>query len=184
MALKQEGLKWDLLQAKVRAARDVGQPAPDISEGSYAEREAHYSARAIINLLRKADLSITQLKAPVVVEELRTPEQPVNIELDTMLGEYQPVLKLLKKLGSPLGLSKTIDKLESQIEAALTPLVEGGAKLAGLNLNKASGGLRSTGYVYIGEDPASQGGFNVEDEEGQSQFTTVRLLDDEARKLL
>ena len=66
----------------------------------------------------------------------------------------------------------------------MTPLLEGGAKLAGLNLNKDSGGLRSTGYVYIGEDPASQGGFNVEDEEGQSQFTTVRLLDDEARKLL
>ena len=184
MALKQEGLKWDLLQAKVRAARDVGQPAPDISEGSYAEREAHYSARAIINLLRKADLSITQLKAPVVVEELRTPEQPVNIELDTMLGEYQPVLKLLKKLGSPLGLSKTIDKLESQIEAAVTPLLEGGADMVGLNLTKQEGGLQSTGYVYIGEDPDSQGGFDVEDESGQKEFTTVELLDDDARKLL
>ena len=179
------GLKHDLILAKVKAAEDSGMKTPlDTKDGGYIEREAHHTAEAIVNFITKANFTITQLKAPVVVEELQTPEQPVNIELDTMLGEYQPVLKLLKKLGSPLGLSKTIDKLESQIEAAVTPLLEGGAKLAGLNLNKDSGGLRSTGYVYIGEDPASQGGFNVEDEEGQSQFTTVRLLDDEARKLL
>ena len=77
-----------------------------------------------------------------------------------------------------------IDKLETQIEVAVTPLLEGGAKLAGLDLNKNSGGLQSTGYVFIGDDPDSQGGFDVEGEDGQREFTTVKLLDDDARKLL
>jgi len=178
------GLKADLLDAKIKAADDVGLPPPDVSEGSYAEREAHYSSRAIINAMRDANFTITQLKAPVIVEELRTPEQPVNIELETLLGEYQPVLKLLKKIGSPLGLGDIIDKLEGEIEKAVIPLLEGGAKLAGLDINKDAGGLQSTGYVYIGEDPDSQGSFDVDDEDGQREFTTVRLLDDDARKIL
>ena len=40
-------------------------------------------------------------------------------------------------------------ELESQIEAAVIPLLEGGAKLAGLDINKDAGGLEATGYVYI-----------------------------------
>mgnify|MGYP003627856037 CR=1 FL=1 len=178
------GLKGDLLDAKIRAAMDVGLPPPDVSEGSYAEREAHYSARAIINAMRDANFTITQLKAPVIVEELRTPSQPVNVKLDTLLGEYQPVLKLLKKIGSPLGLSKVIDSLEGEIEKAITPLLEGGADMIGLDINKNAGGLQSTGYVYIGEDPDSQGSFDVEDEDGQRQFTTVKLLKEDARKII
>ena len=178
------GLKGDLLDAKIRAAMDVGLPPPDVSEGSYAEREAHYSARAIINAMRDANFTITQLKAPVVVVELRTPSQPVNVKLDTLLGEYQPVLKLLKKIGSPLGLSKVIDSLEGEIEKAITPLLEGGADMIGLDINKNAGGLQSTGYVYIGEDPDSQGSFDVEDEDGQRQFTTVKLLKEDARKII
>ena len=183
MAMRTKGLKYDLLQAKVKAANDVGLPVPDISVDSYAEREAHHSSRAILKALRDANFTITQLKAPVVVEELRTPEQPVNIELDTLLGEYQPVLKMLRKLSSPLGLGKAIDKLEGEIEAAITPLLEGGAKLAGLQLNKDTGGLQSTGYVYIGDDPDSQGSFDVTDKNGQRDFTTVKLLDEDARKI-
>ena len=92
MAIKKSGLKWDLMQAKVKAAQDVGQAPPDISQDSYVEREAHYTSRAIIKALREANFTITQLKAPVVVEELVTPSQPVNVKLDTLLGEYQPVL--------------------------------------------------------------------------------------------
>jgi len=188
------GLKQDLIDAKVKAVQEQANKGKleseqvsvevDTSVGSQIEREAHYTSRAIIKALRDANFTVTQLKAPVVVEELKLPEQPVNIELETLLGEYQPVLKMLKKLGSPLGLGKTIDKLESQIEAAVTPLLEGGAKLAGLDLNKDDGGLQSTGYVFIGEDPDSQGGFNVEDKDGQRQFTTIKLLDDDARKIL
>ena len=185
MALKKEGLKWDLLQAKVRAATDVGQPPPDVAEGSYAEREAHYSARAIINSLREANFTVTQLKASVVVEQLVTPKQPVNIKLETLLGDKAPILKILKKLGGPIpGINKIIRRLEVEIEKAITPLLVGGADMAGFDLTKQEGGLQSTGYAFIGEDPDSQDAFDVGDEDGQRDFTTIKLLDEDARKIL
>ena len=87
-------------------------PPIDTSRNSYLDKEAEYIADAIIDTLREANFTITQLKAPVVVESLKTPDQPVNIELETLLGEYQPVLKTLKKIGDPLGLGSIIDKLE------------------------------------------------------------------------
>ena len=178
-------LKQDLIDAKVRAAKDSGILTPlDTKPGSYIEREAHYMSRAIINNMIDADFTITQLKAPVVVESMKTPEQPVNIELETLLGEYQPVLKLLKQLGDPLGLGALIDKLEGEIEKAILPLLEGGAKLAKLDLGKDDGGLESTGYVYIGEDPDSQDAFDVEDEDGQREFTTVKLIRGDIERLL
>ena len=187
MALKEEGLKWDLLQAKIKAAEQSDPPIapPDISEGSYAEREAHYTARAIVNALRDANFTITQLKAPVVVEELVTPSLPVNIKLDTLLGDKAPILKILRKIGGPIpGIDRLIGKLEQEIEKAITPLLEGGADLAGLELTKQAGGLQSTGYAYIGSDPDSKDGFNVDDEGGQRDFTTIKLLDEDARKIL
>tara|TARA_R100001015_G_scaffold15790_1_gene7711 strand:- start:467 stop:1018 length:552 start_codon:yes stop_codon:yes gene_type:complete len=182
------GLKQDLIDAKVKAIQDSYDEESvevDISAGSYIEREAHHTSRAIIKALREANFTITQLKAPVVVEELKVPEQPVNIELETLLGEYQPVLKLLKQLGNPVGLGPAIDRLESEIEKAVIPLLEGGAKMAGIDINKTDGGaLQSTGYVFIGEDPDTQNQFDVNNEEGQREFTTVKLLDDDARDLL
>ncbi len=179
------GLKADLLEAKIKAAFDVGLPPPDVSEGSYAEREAHYSSRAIIRALRDANFTITQLKAPVVVEELVTPKQPVNVKLDTLLGEYQPVLKMLRRIGAPIrGIDRIIDRLEREIERAIIPLLEGGADMVGLDLTKDVGGLQSTGYAYIGEDPDSQSAFDVNDTEGQRDFTTIKLLDDDARKIM
>ena len=180
------GLKQKLIDAKVQALQESLQESVEIdtSNGSIIERDAHYMSRAIIETISEANFTITQLKAPVVVEELRTPEQPVNIELETLLGEYGPLLKTLKKIGDPLGLGGLIDTLEGEIEKAITPLLEGGAKLAGLDINKDAGGLQSTGYVYIGEDPNSQDSFNIEDEAGQRQFTTVKLSEEDAEKLL
>mgnify|MGYP001169507821 CR=1 FL=1 len=178
------GLKQDLIDAKVKAAKENGMVLTDTGPGSFVEREAEYTKEAIANFLTEADFTITQLKAPVIVEDLKTPEQPVNIELETLLGEYGPLLKTLKKLGDPLGLGSLIDSLEGEIEKAITPLLEGGAKLAGLDLGKDSGALESTGYVYIGEDPDSQDGFDVEDEDGQRDFTTVKLIREDIEDLL
>ena len=132
---------------------------------------------------------VTELKAPVVVESIKTPEQPVNVELETLLGEYGPILKTLKKIGQPLGLGSLIDSLEGEIEKAVIPLLEGGATLPGLDLgkddsNNEQGGLEAVGYVYIGEDPDSQDTFNVEDENGQKEFTTVRLFRDDIEEIL
>ena len=124
------GLKQDLIDAKIKAAEETGITTPlDTSNGSYIEREAEYVKEAIISFLTQAEFRITKLNAPVTVEELRSGDLDVNIELDTLLGEYQPVLKILRQIGDPLGLGGTIDTLEGEIKKAITPLLQGGAKL-------------------------------------------------------
>ena len=178
------GLKQSIIEAKEQAYADVGAPPPDTSDGSFVEREAQYIAEAIVETLSEADLTITKLKAPVVIERFKTPDQPVSIELETLLGEYGPVLELLHKIGDPLGLNKLIDELETKIERAVTPLLERGAKLTGLDLGKDDGGLEAHGYVFIGEDPDTQESFDVEDEDGQREFTTVKLLPEDADELM
>jgi|TARA_R110000824_G_scaffold256339_3_gene445374 hypothetical protein len=177
------GLKAKILDAKRRAALETNMPPIDTSRNSYLDKEAEYIADAIIDTLREADFTITQLKAPVVVESLKTPDQSVNIELATLLGDKAPILKALKKIPIP-AIGEIIDKLESELERAITPLLEGGAKLAGLDLGKDAGGLESVGYVYIGEDPDSIEEFDVEDEDGQRQHTTVKLTFDDGEELL
>ena len=82
------GLKQDLIDAKVKAARDTGIIKPlDTSNGSFIEREAEYTKEAIAKFLTQAEFRITRLNAPVVVEKFKIPEQLVNIELETLLGE-------------------------------------------------------------------------------------------------
>ena len=179
------GLKTDLLDAIRKASNDVGMTnEPDLSNGSYPERLAFYQTEAIANFLTQCEFRITKLNAPVIMEDVKTPDQPVNIQLETLLGEYQPILETLKKIGDPLGLGATIDSLEGELEKAITPLLEGGATLPGLNLGKDDGGLESTGYVYIGIDPDSQSSFDVEDVEGQREFTTVKLIREDIEDLL
>ena len=177
------GLKDKILDAKRRAALETNMPPIDTSRNSYLDKEAEYIADAIIDTLREANFTITQLKAPVVVESLKTPDQVVNIELATLLGDKAPILKALRKLPIP-AIGEIIDKLESELERAITPLLEGGAKLTGLDLGKDAGGLESVGYVYIGEDPDSIEEFDVEDEDGQRQHTTVKLTFDDGEELL
>ena len=177
------GLKGDLLDALTLASADTGQEQPDISDGSFAERYAHYQTEAIVKFLTEADFTITRLKAPVVVESLKTPDQPVNIELETLLGEYQPLLKVLKKIGDPLGLGSTIDKLEGGIKKAIQKVLIGGAKLTGLDLGKDDGGLEALGYVYIGDEPGSVDEIDVSDEQGQTTNTTVKLIPDNIQDL-
>ena len=179
------GLKQDLIEAKEKAARDTGITKPlDTSNGSFIEREAEYTKEAIVRFLTEAEFRITQLNAPVVVEKLKTPDQPVNVQLETLLGEYQPILKTLKQIGNPLGLGSVIDSLEGEIEKAITPLLEGGATLTGLDLGVNDGGLESTGFVFIGEPPNSEDDFNVEDEDGQREYTTVKLIRDDIEDIL
>tara|TARA_Y100000996_G_C22508449_1_gene637405 strand:- start:657 stop:1199 length:543 start_codon:yes stop_codon:yes gene_type:complete len=179
------GLKQDLIDAKVKASRESGFTAPiDTKPGSYIEREAEYTKEAIVKFLTEAEFRITQLNANVVVEDLKTIEQPVNVQLETLLGEYGPLLKTLKNIGTPLGLGSAIDALEGEIEKAVTPLLEGGATLPALDLGKEDGGLESTGYVFIGNEPDSQDDFNVDSKSGQREFTTVKLLKDDIQDLL
>jgi len=155
------GLRDDLIEAKAQAALAAGANPDDINidEGSAIYIEA--------------DFTITQLKAPVVVEKMKTPDLPVNIELKTLLGDKAPILDILKKIP---GGKELVNELEGKLQKAVLPLLEGGAKLAGLDMTKDVGGLESTGYVFIGVDPDSQEQFNVEDEAGQREYTTVKLF--------
>tara|TARA_R100001377_G_scaffold51384_1_gene30046 strand:+ start:110 stop:676 length:567 start_codon:yes stop_codon:yes gene_type:complete len=183
-------LKEDLIQAKVKAARDAGMVEPlDTKPGSFIERDAHYTTEAIGKFLTECDFTITQLKAPIILEDLRTPEQGVNMQLATLLGDKAPILDTLKKVGGMIPgagsvINKLVEQLENAIKKAVMPLLEGGATLPGLNLAKDAGGLQSTGYVYIGEDPDSQGAFNVEDVDGQREFTTVKIFKEDIEEKL
>ena len=185
------GLKQDLIDAKVKALKESTPeaPEPDTRPGSYIERDAEYTAQVIVEFISNIPFTITQLKAPVVVERLKTSDQPVNINLETMLGEYGPILKTLKKIADPLGLGSVIDSLEGEIEKAVEPLLEGGATVPGLDIGKddsssEQGGLDAVGYVYIGEDPDSLDEFNVEDESGQKEHTTVKALKEDIEDLI
>ena len=178
------GLRQKLIDAKVDARKEAGITEPlDVGTKSYTYLEADKIARAILETLSEADLTITQLKAPVVLETLKTPDQAVNIELETLLGDKAPILKALRKLPIP-AIGEIVDKLEGEIQKAITPLLEGGAKLVGLDIGKDAGGLESTGYVFIGEDPDSAEGFDVDDEDGQGRNTTVHLSKEDIEGLI
>jgi len=170
------GLRQKLIDAKVDALQESLQESIelDTSENSAIYLEADYTARAILETLSEANLTITKFRAPVVVESLKTPDQVVNIKLETLLGDKAPILKALRKLSIP-AIVEIVDKLESEIEKAIRPLLQGGAALAGLDLGKDNGGLDCVGYVVIGEDPDSVENFDVEDEDGQRDNTTVNL---------
>jgi len=181
------GLKDDLIEAKLEMIKASGgnPDEVDTGTGSPIDIECELTTNAIATFLTEADFTITQLRAPVTVESLKTPDQLVNVELETLLGPYQPVLKILKQIGVAVpAIESIIDKLESEIEKVIKPLLEGGAKLAGLDLGKDNGALESIGYVYIGEDPDSIDSFDVEDEDGQREFTTVKLLEEDIEDLL
>ena len=177
------GLKDELIEAKTQAllVQGVNPDNIDTSVGTALEVEANLMMEAIVNFLTNVEFRITQLRAPVIVEELKTPDLPVNVELETLMGDKAPLLGALKQIP---GAAALIDPLEAEIKKAITPLLEGGSTLPGLDLGKDSGGLECIGYVYIGEDPNSVDEFDVEDENGQREFTSVKLLREDIEDLL
>ena len=187
------GLKQDLLDAITSAYVDTNpggdsSDLPDVSDGSYPERLAHYQTEAIAKFLTEAKFRITKLNAPVVLEDLKTPDLPVNVEPQTLLGDKAPILKTLKKVGGMIPgagsvVNKLIDQLEAAIKQAIQPLLKGGSTLPAVNIKKDDGGLESTGYVYIGEDPDSQKEFDTEDQDGQIKFTEVKLIREDIEDL-
>ena len=183
------GLKQDLIDAITSAYVDTNpggdsSDLPDVSDGSYPERLAHYQTEAIVKFLENAEFRITKLNAPVVVETFKLPERFANVAVETLLGEYKPLIKALKKLGDPLGLSGVIDSLEGEIRDAVSKVVEGGVTVPPTDVSKDDGGLESTGYVFIGDPPDSESDFDVGDEDGQRTFTTVKLIREDIEDLL
>ena len=191
------GLKDDLINAKVKAAKDIGIEEPlDTRPGSFIEREAEYTKEAIVNFLTDAKFTITKLNAPIVVENLKTPDQIVDIKREAMKDDKQPVFKTIRQLGSLIpapGAANSINLLMDQVEITTDNIINrrriNGATLRGLDMSKDGrkglmGGLQSDGYVFIGEDPESQESFDVEDRDGQRDYTEVKLFRDDIEDLL
>ena len=168
------GLKDDLIEAKAQGL--MASPSfqsdteIDTSNGSQIEVEAELTKEAIANFLTSVEFRITKLAAPVVVEDLVIPERQVNV---LERGTYQPYPG-----GAPA------PAVPVTIIGGGGPEGRGGAELPEININKSAGGLDSTGYVYIGEDPDTQEQIDVSDEDGQRFHTTVKLIREDIEDLL
>ena len=163
------GLKDDLIKAKVECFKIMGKSENEIdsSVGSALEVEANLMTEAIVNFLTNVEFKITQLKANVVLEDFSIPPQQGDI-LPSVTSTDIPY---------PAGIP---------VAAVPIPLNNGtnGVRTKAIDISKDTGNLESTGYVFIGEDPDSQDDFDVEDENGQREFTTVKLFRDDIEEFL
>ena len=183
------GLKQDLINAKIEAAKAAGYEDIDTSPGSFIEIEAEHTKEAIVKFVTSADFSITKFRCNQVTETLNTPSLPIDLKIETLLGDKKPMLDSLKKIGSKIpGAGKAIDGIVNQLEGAIAkavqPLLKAAGKVPGINLSKGIGGLKSVGYSFIGKDPDSQGNFDVSTEQGQRENTSVKLFRDDIEDLL
>jgi len=178
-----KGLRQDLIDAKIEAlvASGANRDTIDQSKTSGLYIQADLEKEAFLNFLTSVDFTITKLKAPVIIENLKTDDQSVDVELKTLLGDKAPIIDTIKKIP---GIGSLADPLESSIKRVIKPLLKGGSTLPGLNLNKNDGTINSTGYVFVGEDPDSQNEFDVSAENGQIDHTAVKLLKDNIPKEL
>jgi len=168
------GLKSDLMQAKVEGAKAMGVLEGDIPQGpgSQIEVESELIKEAIVSFLTKAQFRITQLTAPVILEDFKIPPQ---------LGDVQPSVQSID-IPWPGGVSGP------PAPAPLNPSsLRNGVQTKEVNVDKAGGAtglLESTGYTYIGGDPDSQGAFDVTDLDGIRDFTAVELFKEDIEDLL
>jgi hypothetical protein len=166
------GLKDDLIEAKAQSALAAGANHNDIdtSAGSAIEVESELIKEAIVDFLTKCEFRITQLNANVVLEDFNIPSQQADI-LPTVVSTDIPYPG-----GAP---SPPVN----------VPLTGGrnGVITKTIDVNKAGGTtgiLDSTGYVYIGGDPDSQDGFDVNTLDGIRDFTRVELFREDIEDLL
>jgi hypothetical protein len=159
------GLKDDLIKAKVEGFKMQGKSEDEIdtSIGSAIEILSELEKEAIVNFLTQCEFRVTQLNANVVLEDFSIPPQQGDVLSSvtaTGVGNNGAPVTSNVTNGTNGVLNKTID------------------------VAKDFGGLESTGYVFIGSDPDSQNEFDVDDEDGQRVFTTVKLFRDDIEDLL
>ena len=159
------GLKDDLIKAKVEGFKIQGKSEDEIdtSIGSAIEVLSELEKEAIVNFLTQCEFRVTQLNANVVLEDFSIPPQQ---------GDVLPSVTTtgVGNAGAPVASNVT-----NGTNGVLTKTID---------VAKDLGGLESTGYVFIGSDPDSQNEFDVEDEDGQRVFTTVKLFRDDIEDLL
>tara|TARA_Y100000593_G_scaffold58584_1_gene108830 strand:+ start:3463 stop:4032 length:570 start_codon:yes stop_codon:yes gene_type:complete len=182
-------LKTDIIKMREEVLKLSGSSEDDIAAEKtqkVIKLEAELLTKAIEKFLTSAEFRVTEFKAPVVVEQFKIPEQPCNVSISTLMAEYGPVLDTLKNLASPLGLGKIIETLESAIQKAMKPQLEGGTMLPSIDLDiKDDDALECVGYTWVGEDdPETQDSFDVTDEKGQTTNTKVKLLPADIQDLL
>jgi hypothetical protein len=166
------GLKDDLINAKVEAFKVQGKSEDDIdsSLGSAIELQSELEKEAIVNFLTECEFRVTQLNANIVLEDFQIPPQQADVLPQVMVSPGIPTV------GSPTAQSTTAPGiLQGGNNGVLTKAID---------VSKNAGGLDSTGYVFIGSDPDSQGRFDVSDEDGQREYTTVKLIRDDIEDLL
>jgi hypothetical protein len=168
------GLKDELIEAKVQGLilQGVDEDKISTSRGTAIEVEADLMTEAIVNFLTNVEFKITQLKANVVLEDFSIPPQQADV-LPTVQSIDIPYPAGVPAAAVPVPLNPS-----SLRNGVLTKTVD---------VNKDGGNtgiLQSTGYVYIGEDPDSQQDFDVDDESGQREFTTVKLFRDDIEEFL
>ena len=169
------GLRQDIIDAKFEAAKVAGSEIEEPTEAM--EVEATLTTAAIVKFLTQCEFRITKLNANVVLEDFKIPPQPADIQsgvksTDTPYPGGSPAPSLQFAV---------VNTKFSEISAGGGG---GGALLRRLNLNKDFDGLQSTGYVYIGVDPENQENFDLSDEDGLKENTSVRLYRDEIEDLL
>ena len=163
------GLKDDLIKAKTQALLIQGVEQDNIapSVGSALEVAANLMTEAIVNFLTNVEFKITQLKANVVLEDFSIPPQQGDI-LPSVTSTDIPYPAGVPAAAVPIPLNNGTN----------------GVRTKAIDISKDTGNLESTGYVFIGEDPDSQDDFDVEDENGQREFTTVKLFRDDIEEFL
>ena len=124
---KDKGLKENLITAAIESAKISGVKEEDIdtTKGSPIDIQAQLTVDAIVNFLTQCEFTITQLKANVIIEDLKTPDIPINLELETLLGDKAPLLKALKEIGGLIpGGSEVVGLIVDRLELAIQKAVE------------------------------------------------------------
>ena len=162
------GLKTDLIDAKKEGLRGSGATDEAILQAEEVlEVQTQLEVDAIVNFLTQCKFRVTQLNAPVILEDFKIPSQEADIQQGVVVSEGIAV----STTGGPG--STTTPGLIKNIGALLTKDIDV-SKIAG-----PTGILQSTGYAFIGGDPDSQEGFNVSNEDGQKNHTEVRFFRDD-----
>ena len=167
------GLKTDLIDAKKEGLRGSGATDEAILQAEEVlEVQTQLEVDAIVNFLTQCKFRVTQFNAPVILEDFKIPSQEADIQQGVVVNAGIAV----STTGGPgsttgNGLIKNIGALSDVLTKPM-------------NIGKAAGGLNSSGYVYIGEDPDTQRKFNVEDEDGQRRYTSVELFREDIEDLL
>ena len=161
------GLKQDLIDSKKEGLRLSGANDEAILQAQDAlEAQCELEVEAIVNFLTQCQFRITGLNAPVILEDFNIPPQLGDVQSTVTIG----------------GTSATGGPVTGNVTNG-----EMGVQTKEINVNKSggnTGNLQSTGYAYIGGDPDSQDEFDVGNESGIRDFTSVELFREDIEDLL